>query len=473
MGNLDLDNFCNCENNDSKIETSFKTNQTGDKMLCPFVKTIIYQNFNIETAQKIKNTPKLKNKELNFSKNKPKFDPNECEMNFEYHTTKPNKLKDSNKPKIPNKSIFNLNPDTNNDKASFNDNNNINYDNNINDNNEQDDENKNKIITLENDNYIENNNNINVESNQKGIEEENINQNKNYKINEISSNNSANSNIKTNIDKPKQIPKNGLDFQIWSKNVYYIGYYNEGVAEGIGKLITGNSKYYGEFKDDQANGYGIYYNNSNEIIYEGMWTNDNQNEYGIEKWSDDSIFFGKYSNGEKNGVGTYLWKDGSIYEGEFCNNMFEGYGIYYYNKNKIYLGEWKNNKKNGYGELIFGDKIYVGYFLNDQKDGFGISFLNNSDKIYIGFWKNSKKKGFGKIFNGNKMKYGIWGDENDNKKTEWFNTEEEAYNYLDNNNLDDFKKYFEYDKEEITSYMDKYYENDFIAPCTISEFLKK
>ena len=472
MGNLDLDNFCNCENNDSKNEASFKTNQTGDKMLCPFVNTIIYQNFNIETAQKTKNTPKLKNKELNFSKNKPKFDPNECEMNFEYHTTKQNILKDANKPKIPNKSIFNLNPDTNNDKTSFNDNNNINFNNNINNNNEQNEENKKKIITLEDDNYIENNN-INIEKNQNTIEKEKVNQNNNYKINEISSNNSANSNIKTNIDKPKQTPKNGLDFQIWSKNVYYIGYYNDGVAEGIGKLITGNSKYYGEFKDDQANGYGIYHNNSNEIIYEGMWTNDAQNEYGIEKWSDDSIFFGKYSNGEKNGVGTYLWKDGSIYEGEFCNNMFEGFGIYYYSKNKIYLGEWKNNKKNGYGELIFGDKLYVGYFSNDQKEGFGISFLKNSDRVYIGFWRNSKKKGFGKIFNGNKMKYGIWGDENENKKTEWFNSEEGAFNYLENNNLDDFKKYFEYDKEEITSYMDKYYEDDFIVPCTISKFLKE
>ena len=71
------------------------------------------------------------------------------------------------------------------------------------------------------------------------------------------------------------------------------------------------------------------------------------------------------------------------------------------------------------------------------------------------------------------MKYGIWGDENENKKTEWFNSEEGAFNYLENNNLDDFKKYFEYDKEEITSYMDKYYEDDFIVPCTISKFLKE
>ena len=55
MGNLDVENFCNCDNNDSKIETSFKTNQNNDKMLCPFINTIIYQNYNIDNGTKNKN----------------------------------------------------------------------------------------------------------------------------------------------------------------------------------------------------------------------------------------------------------------------------------------------------------------------------------------------------------------------------------------------------------------------------------
>ena len=174
MGNLDLENFCNCESNDSKFEASFKTNktnQTGDKMLCPFVNTIIFQNFNIENNKKNKDNQKIKNKELNFSKNK-KIDLNDCEMNFEYHTTKQNILKDSNKSKIPNKSIFNLNPEANNDKYSYNDNNNNNN------NEEEEEENNNKVITLENQNYIENNNSRNIENNQNEIEEEKINSQK-------------------------------------------------------------------------------------------------------------------------------------------------------------------------------------------------------------------------------------------------------------------------------------------------------
>ena len=97
MGNLDLENFCNCENNDSKFETSFKTNQNSDKMLCPFINTVIYQNFNIENHKKNQNNSKNKTKELNFSKNKSKIDLNNCEMNFEYHDTNPNKLKNKKK----------------------------------------------------------------------------------------------------------------------------------------------------------------------------------------------------------------------------------------------------------------------------------------------------------------------------------------------------------------------------------------
>jgi hypothetical protein len=174
---------------------------------------------------------------------------------------------------------------------------------------------------MNNNNYNEydesNNNNNNVNKiftpendYEKKIEEEgNLYSNKNLNEDEIMSNNSDNSNAKTNtnmekanenvekintnIDITNKTPKNGLDMQVWSKNCYYIGYYKDGKSDGLGKLITGNSKYFGEFKDDKANGFGIFHNNSNETIYEGYWLNDSQNDYVIEKWADDSIFYGE------------------------------------------------------------------------------------------------------------------------------------------------------------------------------------
>lgn len=62
MGNLNGENICNCENNDSNIETSFKNNPSSDKYLCPFIKTIIYQNYNIDNGRKSKN---ISNKKRN------------------------------------------------------------------------------------------------------------------------------------------------------------------------------------------------------------------------------------------------------------------------------------------------------------------------------------------------------------------------------------------------------------------------
>ena len=430
MGNLDMENFCNCENNDSKIETSFKANQNNDKMLCPFINTVIYQNYNIDNNNNNKTNPQKRKKELNFSKKN--SDLYNYDMNFQYHANNSNKIKDSNK--LKSQSIFNFNNNNNNDELN----------------------NDNKYGEF-------------MEKIQKEAEEK-VNANAKYiKSNENTSNNTDITNLKANIDKPKNNLKNGLNIQFWGRNCYYFGYYKDGIADGLGKFIVGNNKYFGEFKNDQANGFGIYHNNINEIIYEGYWINNLQGKYGIEKWSDDSIFFGEYLNGEKR-IGTFIWKDGSRYEGEFTNNMFEGYGFYFYGKNKLYFGEWKNNKKHGFGQFIMDDKLYVGNYFMDQKNGFGISYWKNEDKLFVGLWKNNKKIGFGKFFHGNKIKYGIWG-ESYNKKVEWFNSDEEAFNYLTNNNLELYRKYFDLNKDDVINYYCEFNKIEDISPCIIIIFL--
>ena len=107
MGNTET--FCNCENNDSKFEQSFRTgpnqnNQSSDRILCPFVHTVIYQNYTLENNNsKNKRTKNKKNKGINI------FDNNNYEMNFECRSEK--KLgNDTNTLKNHNKGIFNLNP---------------------------------------------------------------------------------------------------------------------------------------------------------------------------------------------------------------------------------------------------------------------------------------------------------------------------------------------------------------------------
>ena len=52
----------------------------------------------------------------------------------------------------------------------------------------------------------------------------------------------------------------------------------------MGKFISDNTKYKGEFKNDDANRYRIF--TKNKLKYEGYWSQDMQNDYGIENWKD-------------------------------------------------------------------------------------------------------------------------------------------------------------------------------------------
>lgn len=57
-----------------------------------------------------------------------------------------------------------------------------------------------------------------------------------------------------------------------------------------GKLIHADGDIYeGEWKDDKANGIGIYIH-VNGAKYEGEWLNDKQHGEGIENWPDNAMY---------------------------------------------------------------------------------------------------------------------------------------------------------------------------------------
>ena len=62
MGNLNVQNFCDCVHTGPNLETSFKSNQNNDKVFCPFFHNSPYQN-TLENNKKNKEVPK-KNQNL-------------------------------------------------------------------------------------------------------------------------------------------------------------------------------------------------------------------------------------------------------------------------------------------------------------------------------------------------------------------------------------------------------------------------
>lgn len=64
-------------------------------------------------------------------------------------------------------------------------------------------------------------------------------------------------------------------------------------------------------------GYGVYVH-SDQSKYEGQWKEDQRHGKGKEVWADDSaVYEGEFVMGIKEGLGTYKWGDKSSYNGQF------------------------------------------------------------------------------------------------------------------------------------------------------------
>lgn len=105
-----------------------------------------------------------------------------------------------------------------------------------------------------------------------------------------------------------------------------------------------NVNYYGEVKDEKANGYGVGIFDS-KGVYEGQWKNN-----------------------ERHGKGKYTWANGDKYEGDFNDDTRHGYGIYLFSTGEKYVGNWKNDLRNGKGTFYSkeGKALLDGTWTNDK-----------------------------------------------------------------------------------------------------------
>lgn len=121
------------------------------------------------------------------------------------------------------------------------------------------------------------------------------------------------------------------------------------IKKAHGKLNFFNPKgksvnYYGEVKDEKANGYGMGIFDS-KGVYEGYWKNN-----------------------ERHGKGKYTWVNGDKYEGDFNDDSRHGYGIYLFSTGEKYVGNWKNDLRNGKGTFYSkeGKVLLDGTWTNDK-----------------------------------------------------------------------------------------------------------
>ena len=205
--------------------------------------------------------------------------------------------------------------------------------------------------------------------------------------------------------KDKDGKKTGFGRIFWEDSSKLKGYFSDSKLNGIVYFFNyGNdiSTFFGEYKDNIPNGYGLYCRKGYTL--EGsQWKKNILNDIGIAIWDQGEMYEGEFKNSIKEGIGLYRWVDGTTYVGIFKKNKISGLGKMTFANGNIYEGEFEDGFISGWGKFVWDDgKYYIGNYLKDKKHGFGI-FVWSLDPLIalIGFWNQGKQNGICiKLFKG-------------------------------------------------------------------------
>ena len=188
-------------------------------------------------------------------------------------------------------------------------------------------------------------------------------------------------------------------------------------------------------KNNEMEGYGIYYIDDRKLITEGIWVKGNI-IYGRIFFPEGDIYEGEMKNSQPDGKGEYIYSNEDRYKGDFKDGKMTGFGNFKYHKDKAeyngyvengffngsgkmkwdngteYSGNFTDSSLEGTGEITNIQKEkYHGNFCKNEFNGEGVYFYNNGDK-YIGNFEYGIKRGKGKyITNTGIIFEGDWNDD--------------------------------------------------------------
>ena len=76
---------------------------------------------------------------------------------------------------------------------------------------------------------------------------------------------------------------------------------------------------------------------------------------GGVNWADGNKYFGEWRDDNFNGQGIYTWSNGDKYVGEWRDNLLHGHGTFLWPNGNQYEGEWRDDKPHGQGAFTFSD----------------------------------------------------------------------------------------------------------------------
>lgn len=237
---------------------------------------------------------------------------------------------------------------------------------------------------------------------------------------------------------------------------YYFGEWNTGTRTGKGayKFPSGDC-YYGEFKNTNKHGIGLYAYQKKEF-YLGNFTDNLRTGFGVYIFSNGDFVYGKFENGKVHGKAVYfhadthkfefnLYENGTekkellindpfILEGTWDNSMlilnnykdipyaytsgtnskgikwefngqkdnydnYTGIGCMEWADGSYYYGEYLKGTRDGIGMYKYPDNnYYFGNFKNQEITGKGFHVNPTRGKAYLGSYNNDNKNGHTFIF---------------------------------------------------------------------------
>lgn len=139
-------------------------------------------------------------------------------------------------------------------------------------------------------------------------------------------------------------------------------------------------------------------------VYQGGWTQNKQEGYGVCLYPDGRLYKGNWRGGLFSGRGLLKYPEGDVLEANFVGGMAQlgnqvrvtmrngeqysgewrgekrnGSGRYTYKNGDLYEGQWRNDKRSGKGTLTFKNgRVYRGEFLDDKPNGQGAYSIGNT-----------------------------------------------------------------------------------------------
>ncbi|RBP53711.1 hypothetical protein DFR28_1011100 [Arenicella xantha] len=179
---------------------------------------------------------------------------------------------------------------------------------------------------------------------------------------------------------------------------FYKGNFKEGLFDGPGIMVQADgSRLEGEFSLGRATGQFSVTNTPSDYTYHGEMLDSQMHGMGKLVTSQHQ-YEGQFVNGWFEGFGTFTNNNGDVYEGEFKANLYDGSGKITYPSGAVYEGMFVAGLYHGQGAYIQEETYYKGEFVEGKLTGQGeIKAYDGS--VYVGAVEAWQANGQGVLTN--------------------------------------------------------------------------